>query len=166
MPAEFSSRASGIIYDLSRDWLYRPFLEDARRFEPRLLEHCRRVARLCIRVGEELGMPPQRLRTIGSAGLLHGVGRPPGRSGDAELELLKFHPIVGFMVLKDAIGDTGNFSSEYEQIVAAADMFDGALAQAVNKRGMPAWEALKIVYGEYTGDRKYLKALKIVVLGK
>ena len=37
--------------------------------------HTRRVAMLVVRVGEELGLPPGRLRTLAIGGLLHDIGK-------------------------------------------------------------------------------------------
>ena len=38
-------------------------------------EHTRRVALLAVRVGEEVGLPPGRLRALAIGGLLHDVGK-------------------------------------------------------------------------------------------
>src|SRR5207245_5661732 len=38
-------------------------------------EHTRRVALLAVQVGEELGLPPGRLRAIAIGGLLHDIGK-------------------------------------------------------------------------------------------
>jgi putative nucleotidyltransferase with HDIG domain len=66
--------------------------------------HTRRVAELAVLVGEELGVPAHRLRTLAIGGLLHDIGKlqipdavlkKPGPLSDAEYEVVKRHPEWG-----------------------------------------------------------------------
>jgi putative nucleotidyltransferase with HDIG domain len=66
--------------------------------------HTRRVAELAVQVGEELGVPPHRLRSLAIGGLLHDIGKmqipdailkKPGPLTDDEYELVKHHPDWG-----------------------------------------------------------------------
>jgi putative nucleotidyltransferase with HDIG domain len=63
-------------------------------------EHTRRVALRSVQVGEELGLPPERLRVLAAGGLLHDMGKlsvpdeilkKPGPLDDDEYELIKRH---------------------------------------------------------------------------
>jgi putative nucleotidyltransferase with HDIG domain len=72
--------------------------------------HTRRVARLAVEVGEELGIPPARLRELAIGGLLHDIGKlsvpdevlkKPGALDEAEFELVKRHPARGDALLRE-----------------------------------------------------------------
>jgi hypothetical protein len=76
-------------------------------------EHTRRVALRAVEVGEELGLPPARLRSLALGGLLHDMGklsvpgdvlRKPGALTDEEFELVKRHPEAGVRLLRDLGG--------------------------------------------------------------
>jgi putative nucleotidyltransferase with HDIG domain len=63
-------------------------------------EHTRRVALRAVQVGEELGLPPERLRVLAAGGLLHDMGKlsvpdsilkKPGSLTEDEYELVKRH---------------------------------------------------------------------------
>ena len=67
-------------------------------------EHTRRVALRAVEVGEELGLPPARLRALAIGGLLHDVGKlavpdailkKPGSLDDDEFAIIKKHPDWG-----------------------------------------------------------------------
>ena len=70
--------------------------------------HTRRVARLAVEVGDELGIPPARLRELAIGGLLHDIGKlsvpdevlkKPGPLDEVEFELVKRHPTRGDALL-------------------------------------------------------------------
>jgi putative two-component system response regulator len=78
--------------------------------DPYTAGHQLRVAQLACAIGEKLGLAPTTIEGIRIAGLLHDVGkiRIPvtilSRSGDlldAEYEMLKIHPQVGYDIIKD-----------------------------------------------------------------
>ena len=63
-------------------------------------EHTRRVALRAVQVGEELGLPPERLRVLAAGGLLHDMGKlsvpdailkKPGSLTEDEYEVVKRH---------------------------------------------------------------------------
>ena len=67
-------------------------------------EHTRRVALRAVEVGEELGLPPARLRSLAVGGLLHDVGKlavpdailkKPGPLEDDEFAVIRRHPDWG-----------------------------------------------------------------------
>ncbi|MBA2460636.1 MAG: HD-GYP domain-containing protein [Actinobacteria bacterium] len=70
--------------------------------------HTRRVARLAVEVGDELGISPGRLRELAIGGLLHDIGKlsvpddvlkKPGPLDEAEFALVKRHPARGDALL-------------------------------------------------------------------
>ncbi|HVM68963.1 MAG TPA: HD-GYP domain-containing protein [Gaiellaceae bacterium] len=72
--------------------------------------HTRRVALLAVQVGEELGIPPARLRELAIGGLLHDIGKlsvpdeilkKPGPLDDEEYGLVRRHPVRGDALLAD-----------------------------------------------------------------
>src|SRR5918998_221030 len=72
--------------------------------------HTRRVALLAVEVGEELGVPPSRLRELAIGGLLHDIGKlsvpdevlkKPAALDEDEFELVKRHPGRGDALLRE-----------------------------------------------------------------
>ena len=83
--------------------------------------HTRRVALLAVRVGEELGLPPARLRELATGGLLHDIGKlsvpdevlkKPAALDDDEYELVKCHAVWG-----DSLLGTLGFSNRVRVLV-------------------------------------------------
>jgi HD-GYP domain-containing protein (c-di-GMP phosphodiesterase class II) len=77
--------------------------------------HTRRVALLAVQVGDELGLPPSRLRELAIGGLLHDVGKlsvpdailqKPGPLSDDEYEVIRRHPGRG----AELVEELGGFS--------------------------------------------------------
>ena len=71
--------------------------------------HSDRVARVAVRIAQELGCDAPTLRTIYMAGLLHDVGkigiddnvlRKPGKLTEAEYEHIKAHVEIGYRILR------------------------------------------------------------------
>lgn len=76
-------------------------------------EHTRRVALRAVEVGEELGLPPGRLRALAVGGLLHDIGKlavddavlkKPGPLTEAEFAAVKAHPESGVALLTELGG--------------------------------------------------------------
>jgi hypothetical protein len=76
-------------------------------------EHTRRVAMRAVQVGEELGLPPRRLRDLAIGGLLHDIGKlsvperilkKPAALGDVEFAAIKLHPGRGVKLLRELGG--------------------------------------------------------------
>lgn len=70
--------------------------------DPHTRFHSERVARYALRLGEAIQLPPERLRILEFAALLHDVGKiavpesillKPDRLSDAEWEVMKRHPV-------------------------------------------------------------------------
>ena len=84
--------------------------------------HTRRVALLAVQVGEALGLPNQRLRTLAVGGLVHDIGKlsvpdailkKPGPLDDDEYAAIKEHPEHGHRLLREL----GGFSSGVLRLV-------------------------------------------------
>lgn len=78
--------------------------------DPYTCGHSDRVARLSVRLGQQLGCDVETLNKLYMGGLLHDIGkigiddnvlRKPGRLTDAEFEHIKLHPELGYNILRD-----------------------------------------------------------------
>jgi HD-GYP domain-containing protein (c-di-GMP phosphodiesterase class II) len=78
--------------------------------DPYTCGHSDRVARVSVRIAQEMGCDQEFLDTIYMAGLLHDTGkigiddnvlRKPGRLTDEEFEHIKLHPEIGYSILRD-----------------------------------------------------------------
>ena len=76
-------------------------------------EHTRRVALLAVEVGDELGLPPGRLRSMATGGLLHDIGklsvrdevlRKPASLTEEEFAEVKQHASSGVALLEELGG--------------------------------------------------------------
>ncbi|MGH3091086.1 MAG: HD-GYP domain-containing protein, partial [Gaiellaceae bacterium] len=85
-------------------------------------EHTRRVALRAVQVGEELGLTPNRLRTLATGGLLHDIGKlsvpdailkKPGSLDESEFAVIQRHPEWGHRLL----GELGGFSDAVRRLV-------------------------------------------------
>ncbi len=78
--------------------------------DPYTAGHQRRVAELAREIAKEMKLPDETVNCIYLAGLLHDIGKisvpleiltKPGRLNEPEYEIIKFHPVVGYEILKD-----------------------------------------------------------------
>ena len=85
-------------------------------------EHTRRVAALAVEVGERLGLPAGRLRSLAIGGLLHDMGKlavpdailqKPGPLDDAEVEQIRLHPQRG----RELLNELGGFDETVKRLV-------------------------------------------------
>jgi putative nucleotidyltransferase with HDIG domain len=76
--------------------------------DPYTCGHSDRVARIAVRLAQELGYPSETLSRVYLAGLLHDIGKigvhdavlqKPGKLTDQEFELIKTHVKTGFRIL-------------------------------------------------------------------
>jgi HD-GYP domain-containing protein (c-di-GMP phosphodiesterase class II) len=90
--------------------------------DPYTERHTRRVANLAVRVGEELGLPKPRLRTLAIGALVHDIGKlavpdailkKPGPLDDDEYAIVQEHPERGHRLL----GELGGFSPAVRRLV-------------------------------------------------
>ena len=84
--------------------------------------HTRRVAMRAVQVGEELGLPPGRLRALAIGGLLHDIGKlsvptrilqKPGALEEDEFAVIKRHPEWGIKLLREL----GGFNASAQELV-------------------------------------------------
>ncbi len=78
--------------------------------DPYTCGHSERVARIAVRLAEEIGCERKQIDTIYLSGLLHDVGkigvddnvlRKPGKLTEAEYEHIKTHAEIGYKILCD-----------------------------------------------------------------
>ncbi len=78
--------------------------------DPYTRGHSDRVARVSVRLAQELGCDSETLKTLYMAGLLHDLGkigiddnvlRKPGKLTEAEFEHVKTHVEIGYRILRD-----------------------------------------------------------------
>jgi len=84
--------------------------------------HTRGVALRAVQVGDELGLPPARLRELAIGALMHDVGKlsvpdeilkKPSGLDDDEFAVIKRHPEWG----RDLVGELGGFSPLVSELV-------------------------------------------------
>jgi HD domain-containing protein len=85
-------------------------------------QHARRVALLAVEVGELLGLPPGRLRSLAIGGLVHDIGKlsvpdgilqKPDALDDAEVAVIRRHPDSGARLLQEL----GGFPESAQRLV-------------------------------------------------
>ncbi|HVA50034.1 MAG TPA: HD domain-containing phosphohydrolase [Pirellulales bacterium] len=78
--------------------------------DPYTCGHSDRVARVAVRLAQELGCDGETVKTIYFSGLLHDIGkigineevlRKPGKLTEAEFEHIKQHTVIGHRILAD-----------------------------------------------------------------
>jgi putative nucleotidyltransferase with HDIG domain len=78
--------------------------------DPYTCGHSDRVARVAVRLAQEMGCDPETIETLHLAGLLHDVGkigiddgvlRKPGKLTEAEFAHIQSHARIGYNILKD-----------------------------------------------------------------
>jgi len=78
--------------------------------DPYTCGHSDRVARIAVRLAQQLGADAETLNTLFLSGLLHDIGkigvddrvlRKPGKLTPAEFEQIKRHPELGYYILRD-----------------------------------------------------------------
>ncbi len=138
--------------------------------------HSARVAELAVAIAEGLCISAGEHETIRKSALLHDIGkigindsvlRKPGALTDAEFEVIKLHPVIGYNILK-AIGPfanllpgvlhhheawdgtgyphglAGHAIPRIAQILAVADSFDAMTSDRPYRDGMPLDRVLSI----------------------
>jgi diguanylate cyclase (GGDEF)-like protein len=129
-------------------------------------DHCRTVGRYCALIAGKLGLAPDRVKRIETAGILHDVGkiglpdeilRKPGALTAEEWLPLRRHPEIGARILSDdAFGDIR------EWIVAHHERLDGkGYPRQLAGDDIPLEARIIAVADAYeamTGDRVYCAA--------
>ena len=78
--------------------------------DPYTAGHQRRVAKISVLIGAELGLSEDSIKALKYAGLTHDIGKiaipseiltKPGKLTPLEYEMIKMHPEIGYKILKD-----------------------------------------------------------------
>jgi putative nucleotidyltransferase with HDIG domain len=106
--AEVEAIVHGLAVTIHREQhLVMPLLE-LKTFDQYTTTHSCNVAMLSIGLSEELGLDGAKVRAIGTAALLHDIGKvkvpldvmvKPGRLSEEEFALMKSHPVEGAKIL-------------------------------------------------------------------
>jgi two-component system cell cycle response regulator len=92
-------------------------------------DHCRTVGHYCAVIAEQMGLPPEQVKRIETAGILHDVGKiglpdeilqKPGTLTEDEWRPLRRHPEIGARILNDDA-----FADIRDWIVAHHERLDG-----------------------------------------
>jgi putative nucleotidyltransferase with HDIG domain len=140
--------------------------------------HTRRVALLAVGVGEELGLPPARLRELATGGLLHDIGKlsvpdevlqKPAALDDEEYALVQRHTVWGDSLLGrlgfspgvrrlvrshherlDGSGypDGSTALSLETRVLAVCDVYDALRSERVYREAWTAERALALLRKE------------------
>jgi putative nucleotidyltransferase with HDIG domain len=130
--------------------------------------HTRRVATLAVGIGEELSLPPARLRLLALGGLLHDMGKlavpdhilnKPGKLTDEEFAIIKGHPVAG----RELLNELGGFPDLVLDLVESHhERLDGRGYPNKAEAGRLALEVRILtvadVYDALTADRVYREA--------
>ena len=145
-------------------------------------DHTRRVTEYCRVLGTGLGLSNQDVELLVAASPLHDIGKlgvpdaillKPGRLTEAEFEIIKNHPGIGYAMLIhskrdilqaaaiiahqhhekwDGTGYPQGLSGEaihiFGRIVAIADVFDALTSDRVYRKAMPDEEVLDLLRRE------------------
>jgi putative nucleotidyltransferase with HDIG domain len=178
-----SSAAKTIVSDLVDQCLTSPeaFVNVSRLkdYDQYTFTHSVNVGVLSIAMGRRLGTSVQELNNLGFAGLLHDVGKmkvpegilnKPGKLTDAEFEVMKTHPALGYDYLRAEKGinqdilfavkhhhekaDGGGYPAgltdkeipRFAKIIAIADVYDAITSERVYHKGMVPSDALKLIF--------------------
>jgi hypothetical protein len=78
--------------------------------DPYTRGHTQRVSEMATLIGQELGLSPERLRTLHQAAMLHDIGKiavpdsilnKPGRLTPEEFALIQEHPVRGHQIIRN-----------------------------------------------------------------
>lgn len=131
-PPQPSRESLRALLDLSRELARRDIYTRA---------HSGRVSRLCVEVGERIGLSPEDCEIARLAGLLHDIGKleipssilnKPGPLDPDEAELVRSHPIIGASLVAPYIGaDVVNAVRYHHERVDGAGYPDGVFGDAL-----------------------------------
>jgi putative nucleotidyltransferase with HDIG domain len=130
--------------------------------------HSDRVARIAVRLAEELGCDAETLNTIYLAGLLHDIGkigiddqvlRKPDKLTDEEYEHIKRHVVIGHKILRDL----GKLKDVLPVVLHHHESWDGAGYPArLGAQDIPLAARIVAVADSYDAmgsDRPYRKGM-------
>ncbi|HWD07995.1 MAG TPA: IPT/TIG domain-containing protein [Actinomycetota bacterium] len=131
-PAQPSRESLRALLDLSREMARRDIYTRA---------HSGRVSRLCVELGQRIGLSPEDCEIARLAGLLHDIGKleipssilnKPGPLDPDEAELVRNHPAIGAALVAPYIGaDVVNAVRHHHERVDGAGYPDGVDSDAL-----------------------------------
>lgn len=155
----------GFISEMIKKWV-----ELARDIEVKDLyteEHCKRIERIAIRIGEKLHLTGGQLERLVNAAYLHDLGKTaipeeiltkPGRLTDEEWDFIKHHPTKGRQMLQDT------FLSEVGYVIEQHHEREDGKGYPLGLEGREISIEAKIIsvadaFDAMTSDRPYRKSL-------
>jgi len=134
--------------------------------EPKEREHCSRVREYSVRLGRAIGMTDAELKELGTAAMLHDIGKigvsdevlsKEGRLSEEEYEEVKRHAEIGYKLLH---GIT-EFTALSESVLSHHERIDGnGYPRRLSGKEIPLQAriiSLADAYDAITNDRTYKK---------
>jgi HD-GYP domain-containing protein (c-di-GMP phosphodiesterase class II) len=126
--------------------------------------HTQRVSELSLRIGEELGLSPDRLRMLGQSAMLHDIGKigvpdailnKPGKLDDNEFAIVKLHPVRGYEMVRNVRSLRGSLSGirHHHERLDGSGYPDGLSGDDISLEARII--AVADVYDALTSDRSY-----------
>lgn len=129
--------------------------------------HTQRVAVWATRVGEELGLSPERLRVLHRSAMLHDLGKiavpdsilnKPGRLTPEEVSIIQDHPVRGYLIVRNVRSlrlEIGGIRSHHERLDGSGYP-DGLVGEAIPLEARVI--AVADVFDALTSARAYRSA--------
>lgn len=135
--------------------------------DPHTACHSERVTRLALRLGEAVELPPQRLRVLEFATLLHDVGKigipdsillKPGSLSEADWVLMKQHPVRSAQIVSQVsqLAEVANVVRHHHERIDGKGYPDGLVGEAIPR--LSRLIAVADAYEAMTADRAYRRA--------
>lgn len=150
-------------------------LDCVRGSDDQTFVHSINVALICGEIGEWLGYSAVQMKKIMAAGILHDIGKvkiplnilnKPGKLTEQEYQIIKYHTVFGYKILKDRPIDThikyaalmhherydgsgyprGRKETEIDEfarIIAIADVYDAMTAKRVYRERMSPFDVIE-----------------------
>jgi len=126
--------------------------------------HSQAVAQCAAEIARALGLPPDLVSSIRTAGLLHDLGmiavpdsvvNKPGQLDDGEFAHIAAHPRIGFEILEpmDHLGDVPRFVREHHERIDGSGYPDGKRGDEISLGGQVV--ALAEYWTAITEDRPF-----------
>jgi len=173
-------------------------------FDEYTYTHCINVAILAVILGKKLGYSREKLEMLGIAGIFHDVGKAvvpenilnkPAKLTDAEMNVMRTHPLRGYRILRDQPGMPaevlrgclehhekfdgtgyprglkGDEISDFSRLLSVVDVYDALTSRRVYKEPMPPSKVLSLMYQWRVSDyhpnvvEEFIKSLGVYPVG-
>lgn len=195
---------NGFIDSVFRNESAAAAISKLKAFDEYTYTHCINVSILAVILGKRLGYSRDRLELVGMAGLFHDAGKSvipdailnkPGKLTDKEMNVMRTHPLRGYMVLKEQPGIPedvlrgalehhekhdgsgyprglkGDEISETARLLTVVDVYDALTSRRVYKDPMPPGKVLAMMYKWRVTDfhpnivEQFIKSLGVYPVG-